>query len=48
MFFRAWVEFRAVSFVPGKSRIIDIDKGFRKSNALQKGHIVFLAGVGLY
>ena len=35
-----------VSLVPGKSSVIDIDEGYSKTNALHKGHLVFLAEVG--
>ena len=35
-----------LSFVPGKSCVADIDKGSRKTDAIQKEHLVFLAEVG--
>ena len=45
-YFRRGRNFRVVSFVPGKSWVIDIDKEPRKPNALWRGHLVFLAEVG--
>ena len=36
---RGW-NFRVVSFVSGKSGVIDIDN-LRESNAIQRGHLVF-------
>ena len=35
-----------VTLVPGKSCVIDIGKESRKTNALQRGRLVFLAEVG--
>ena len=40
--FTAWVEFSS-GIVRSGNVVIYIDKGSRKTNALQRGHLVFLA-----